>query len=83
MLATVPLGGSDFHRPGSDAPPVTPTTWVLCDGDDVLEGVTAGRTAVSAGRDGPLLLRCGNELVVLGSDGALLTGFDRQARRAG
>lgn len=45
-----------------------------------LAGVAAGRTAVSAGRDGPLLLRCGDELVVLGADGALLTGFDRRRR---
>ena len=24
----IPVGGSDWHRPGSDAPPGSPTTWV-------------------------------------------------------
>ena len=28
--AAIPVGGSDWHRPGSDAPLGTPTTWVLC-----------------------------------------------------
>jgi hypothetical protein len=78
--ATVPIGGSDFHRAGADALPGAPTTWVLCEDGDVLDGVAAGRTAVSAAPDGPLLLRCGDELVVLGADGALLTGFERGRR---
>ncbi len=78
---TVPVGGSDFHRVGSDAWPGSPTTWVLTEGDDVLGAVVAGRTAVSADRAGPVLLRLGDELVALGADGALLTGFDRGRRR--
>ena len=73
-----PIGGSDFHRPGADALPGEPTTWVLCAGDDVLAGLAAGRTAVSAGPTGPLLLRCGDELVALDADGALLSGFDQR-----
>ena len=54
---TVPIGGSDFHAYGNDALPGAPTTWVLTDGDDVLGGVAAGRTAVAADPAGPVLLR--------------------------
>ncbi|MEV1287474.1 CehA/McbA family metallohydrolase [Micromonospora sp. NPDC049679] len=86
----VAVGGSDFHRPGDDALPGAPTTWVLTDGDwsrdgrsraehagdapgsAVLDGLRAGRTAVSAGPDAPLLLRLGDELLALDADGALL-----------
>ncbi|HEY5015714.1 MAG TPA: CehA/McbA family metallohydrolase, partial [Streptosporangiaceae bacterium] len=32
--AAIPVGGSDWHRPGSDAPPGTPTTWVEAEADD-------------------------------------------------
>ncbi|MEO7447689.1 MAG: CehA/McbA family metallohydrolase [Humibacillus sp.] len=71
---TTPIGGSDFHRHGSDGQPGSPTTWVLCDGDDVLGGVRAGRTAVSASLDGPLLVRHGDDLLALGADGLLLAG---------
>ena len=82
---TTPIGGSDFHQHdfhqhGSDALPGSPTTWVLCDGDDVLGGVRAGRTSVSASVDGPLLLRDGDELVAVDADGLLLTGAG-QGRR--
>ncbi len=70
---TTPIGGSDFHHHGADALPGSPTTWVLCDGDDVLDGIRHGRTAVSASLDGPLLLRHGDELVVLGAEGLHLT----------
>ncbi len=71
---TVPIGGSDFHLVGSDDLPGAPTTWVLCDGDDVLGALRSGRTAVSAGREGPLLLREGDEVVCFNADGLLLTG---------
>ena len=36
--------------------------------------------ATSENRDGPLLMRLGDELVALGADGALLTGPDNQRR---
>ena len=52
----IPVGGSDWHRPGSDAPPGSPTTWVEAESGEpaaVLAALAAGRTAVSAGRDGP------------------------------
>lgn len=78
--STVPIGGSDFHREGADALPGAPTTWALCEDGDVLGAVAAGRTAVSADPRGPLLLRCGDELVALGAEGALLTGPDRGRR---
>jgi hypothetical protein len=73
----IPVGGSDWHRPGSDAPPGSPTTWVEAEDDDpraVLEAVAAGRTAVCADRDGPVLLRVEDELVASGADGLILAG---------
>jgi len=75
----IPVGGSDWHRPGSDAPPGSPTTWVEAEADDpaaVLEAIRAGRTAVSANRDGAVLLRVGDELVASAADGAILAGPD-------
>jgi hypothetical protein len=76
----VPVGGSDYHRPGADALPGAPTTWVLADDGDVLGGLRAGRTAVSADRGGPLLLRLGDELLALDADGLLL-GYPDGAHR--
>ncbi len=76
--AVTPIGGSDFHSPEQGRPLGSPTTWVLCAEptvDGVLAGLAAGHTAISADPRGPLLLRCGSELVALGADGALLTDF--------
>ena len=65
----VPVGGSDFHRAGADAPPGAPTTWVACEaarvdaGDvlgAVLAGLRAGRVAVAAEPAAPVLLRIGD-----------------------
>ena len=73
----IPVGGSDWHRPGSDAPPGCPTTWVECAGpdpDDVLAGLRAGRVAISAERDGPVLLRHDGDLVAIDADGTILVG---------
>ena len=75
--AAIPVGGSDWHRPGSDAPVGTPTTWVLCADRsvaEVLDGVRAGRVAISATRDGPLLLRQQDELLAVDADGLVLAG---------
>ncbi|MCF6474329.1 PHP domain-containing protein [Nonomuraea sp. MG754425] len=73
----IAIGGSDFHRPGSDGLPGAPTTWVLAeDVDAVLDGVRAGRTAVSTGPDGPLLLRLGGDLLALDADGLVLVRPD-------
>jgi hypothetical protein len=77
--ASIPVGGSDWHRPGDVAPPGSPVTWVECTDDDpaaVLDGLRAGRTAVCARRDGPALLRVDGELVAAGADGAILVGPD-------
>jgi hypothetical protein len=73
------VGGSDWHRPGDVARPGSPVTWVECAGDDaaaVLDGLRAGRTAVCARRDGPVLLRVDGELVAAGADGTILVGPD-------
>ena len=75
----VPVGGSDWHRPGADAVPGSPTTWVECAGDDpgaVLDGLGAGRCTISARRDGPVLLRRDGEFVAVGADGTILAGPD-------
>ncbi len=83
--AAIPVGGSDWHRPGSDAPPGTPTTWIECEQDDgrpdtdpqlLLAGLRAGRTAISASRDGPVLLRADGELLAVGADGTIIVGPD-------
>jgi len=75
----VPVGGSDWHRPGSDAPPGSPTTWVEAEDTDsaaVLAALAAGRTAISTGRTGPVLLRVGDELIASDADGTILVGPD-------
>ncbi|MGI5269755.1 CehA/McbA family metallohydrolase [Nonomuraea sp. CA-218870] len=69
----VAIGASDFHRPGADGLPGSPTTWVLAeDAGAVFAAVAEGRTAVSAGPDAPLLLRLGDELLALDADGLVL-----------
>jgi PHP domain len=73
----IPVGGSDWHRPGSDAPLGRPTTWVQCAGTepgDVLDGLRAGRVAISAERDGPVLLRHEGDFVAIDADGLTLAG---------
>jgi hypothetical protein len=81
----IPVGGSDWHRPGADAPPGSPTTWVQCadgtgpgpGGDGpaaVLDGLRAGRTAISSRRNGPVLLRVDGELIAADADGTILVG---------
>jgi hypothetical protein len=71
-----PIGGADYHRAGSDALPGHPTTWVLAENGDVLGGLGAGRTAISAGPGAPLLLRVGVEFLALGANGLLLAPQD-------
>jgi hypothetical protein len=72
-----PVGGSDWHRPGSDAPLGRPTTWVQCAGTepgDVLDGLRAGLVAISAERDGPVLLRHEGDFVAIDAHGLTLAG---------
>jgi len=74
---TVPVGGSDWHREGSGASPGSPTTWVACadrSAANVLDGLREGRVAISAQRDGPVLLRVDDELVAVDADGTVLAG---------
>jgi hypothetical protein len=42
----------------------------------VLDGLRAGRVAISAERDGPVLLRHDGELVAVEADGTILAGPD-------
>jgi hypothetical protein len=75
--AAIPVGGSDWHRPGADAPPGRPTTWAECAGDGpaaVLEALRRGHVAISAERDGPLLYRHHHEFLAIGADGLTLAG---------
>ncbi len=75
--AAIPVGGSDWHREGSDAPPGQPTTWVECAGDEpaaILAGLRAGRVAISADRNGPVLLRHDGDLLAVDADGLILVG---------
>jgi PHP domain len=75
--AAIPVGGSDWHQEGSDAPLGRPTTWVECEGDEpaeVLDGLRAGRVAISAERDGPVLLRHVDALLAIDADGLTLAG---------
>jgi hypothetical protein len=80
----IPVGGSDWHRPGADAPLGRPTTWVACADSGVagvLDGLRAGRVAISASRDGALLLRVDGSLVAVGADGLLVAGPEGPYRR--
>jgi hypothetical protein len=70
--AGIPVGGSDFHGFGWDAPPGSPTTWVEAEDDDVLGALRAGRVAISLAAGGPVLLRHDGELLAVGGDGATL-----------
>jgi hypothetical protein len=83
--AAIPVGGSDWHRPGSDSPLGTPTTWVECDDGSgvsgVLEGLRAGRVAITASRNGPILVRHDDGFVAVGADGLLLADPDGPYRR--
>lgn len=72
--AGIPVGGSDFHLPGHGGLPGAPTTWVEVEGDDVLGGLRAGRTAISFDPQGPVIVRHDGELVVVDGDGAWLVG---------
>ncbi|HEY0938109.1 MAG TPA: CehA/McbA family metallohydrolase [Trebonia sp.] len=82
--AAIPVGGSDWHRPGDDAPLGTPTTWVACadaSSAGVLDGLRAGRVSISESRDGAVLLRDSGSLVAVGADGLVLAGPDGPRRR--
>jgi hypothetical protein len=80
---TVPVGGSDFHRLDQPSRPGHPTTWIACAERSVagvLDGLRAGRTAISAAPDGPLLLSPDGDLVALDADGTLLVDLTGRRR---
>lgn len=80
-----PVGGSDFHRPGSGSPG-TPTTWVevegVPNGDDsprpeaIMAALRSGRIALSEKPNGPVVVDVGGEIIVCGGDSARLTHED-------
>jgi len=73
------IGGSDFHRPGSDGEPGAPTTWLECADrsvDAVLDALRHGRIAISASPDGPVLIRDGDDFVTIDADGCDLVTAD-------
>jgi hypothetical protein len=50
----------------------------------VLDGLRAGRVAITARREGPILLRTGGELLAIDAEGTILTGpLGPRARVAG
>jgi hypothetical protein len=76
---TVPVGGSDWHRPGDRARPGEPATWLLCRDrsvDGVLDALRDGRVGITAGLSAPALLRVEGELVAVDAAGLLLSGPD-------
>ncbi|MFC4555709.1 CehA/McbA family metallohydrolase [Georgenia faecalis] len=80
---SVPIGGSDFHRPGDRL--ARPTTWLAVpDGEltdaAVIDALRSGRTAVSLGVRDAVLLRVGDELRAVGADGATLVDADGHTR---
>ncbi|MBP2703684.1 CehA/McbA family metallohydrolase [Microbispora sp. RL4-1S] len=89
----VAVGGGDYHSPREGGPPGEPATWVLADAaacgprahgagaaaEAVVAAVAAGRTAVSASPDGPLLLRYGEEFLAVDADGLILWGPETRA----
>lgn len=78
----VPVGGSDFHRPG-DAPPGNPTTWVEVDEptvDGIIDGLAAGRVAIGADPSSPLVYGRGEEVAVVDGAGCVL--IDGEGGRA-
>lgn len=76
----IPIGGSDFHRLGSDGAPGDPTTWILCDTEDddltqdqVLNALSSGRVAISANPTAPVVFPIDDEIAVQDGEGCTLT----------
>ena len=70
------IGGSDWHGPEGTATIGRPVTWVQASGGDVLAGLRAKRTAVSASLSGPLILRVRQRLHVLDAEGHELMDWE-------
>ncbi len=81
--AAIPVGGSDWHRPGADAPPGRPTTWAECAGDGpgaVLRPCAVATSPFPPRTDGPLLYRRDHEFLAVDADGLTLAGQRAPAR---
>jgi hypothetical protein len=82
---TIPLGGSDFHKPNDGVEVGTPTTWVSAPDpghDSILTAAIAGHTALSMGTAarGPVLVRVEDELIAIDADGAIFLDIDGRRR---
>jgi hypothetical protein len=82
---TIPLGGSDFHKPNDGVEVGTPTTWVSAPDpghDSILAAAIAGHTALSMGTAarGPVLVRVEDELIAIDADGAIFLDIDGRRR---
>jgi hypothetical protein len=78
-----PIGGSDFHRLTDAERPGRPTTWVAVAEPStagVLDGLRAGRTAISADPDAPVLLRIDERVIAVDADGTLLVDLTGRRR---
>ena len=76
----IPLGGSDFHRPGRDGLPGQPTTWILTETEtfeiqqsDIFEALRSGRVAISASPDAPVVHMLEDQISVDGGEGCIVT----------
>ncbi|MGI8574599.1 MAG: CehA/McbA family metallohydrolase [Egibacteraceae bacterium] len=73
----VPVGGSDWHRPGDPETLGCPTTWVeVTEELDMLGALRAGRVALSASPHSPVLLRHDGELVAVDAETTTIVGPD-------
>lgn len=79
MPDAIPIGGSDFHRHGSDGLPGEPTTWVMCATEEdevtqdlVLEALNANRISISGDVDCPVLVPLEDSVVAVGGEGCVV-----------
>jgi hypothetical protein len=92
----VPVGGSDWHRPGEITQLGHPTTWIEVELkvqldpyghvedyelSDVISALAAGRVALSAAPAAPVILRHGDQVLVVDAAGTTLHALDRPPRR--
>ncbi len=76
QLSVVGIGGSDFHKIGSDGLPGSPTTWVLLEDDPIaltsdriLAAVSRGDVAINSNPYDPLIVSQGEGLVAIDAQG--------------
>lgn len=73
---TIPIGGSDFHKHGSDGLPGEPTTWVMCATEEdevsqdlVFDALRNNRISISGDVTSPVLVPQGEEVIAIGGEG--------------